>query len=109
MTRKEIWEDFIAPIGGATLFVILFGIVIGLILLLLLFCALSAVFSPTPEQKAELNKPRIVSKFEDCEIWIFQNTHYVTRCGNHTVTERHYSEYCGKGCTRQKVERIEND
>ena len=104
MTRKEIWEDFIAPIGGATLFVILFGTVIGLMIL-----ALCSIFSPTPEQKAELNKPRIVSKFEDCEIWIFQNTHYVTRCGNHTVTERHYSEYCGKGCTRQKVERIEND
>ena len=104
MTKKEIWEDFIVPIGGATLFVIMFGALIGKIIL-----ALYAVFGPTPEQKAELNKPRIVSRFEDCEIWIFENTHYVTRCGNHTVTERHYSEYCGKGCTRQKVERIEND
>jgi len=104
MTRKDIWEDFIAPIGGATLFVVLFGAVIGLLIL-----ALYSIFGPTPEQQAELNKPRIVSKFEDCEIWIFENTHYVTRCGNHTVTERHYSEYCGKGCTKQKVERIEND
>ena len=104
MTRKDIWEDFIAPIGGVTLFVILFGTVIGLMIL-----ALCSIFSPTPEQKAELNKPRIAYKFEDCDIWIFENTHYVTRCGNHTVTERHYSEYCGKGCTKQKVERIEND
>ena len=104
MTKKEIWEDFIAPIGGATLIVIVLGIVIGSIIL-----ELYSIFGPTPEQKAELNKPRIVSRFEDCEIWIFENTHYVTRCGNHTVTERHYSEYCGKGCTRQKVERIEND
>jgi hypothetical protein len=104
MTRKEIWEDFIVPIGGATLIVIVVGTVIGSLIL-----ALYAVFGPTPEQRAELNKPRIVSKFEDCEIWIFENTHYVTRCGNHTVTERHYSESCGKACTRQKVERIEND
>jgi len=104
MTRKDIWEDFIAPIGGAVLFVILFGTVIVLMIL-----ALNSIFSLTPEQKAELNKPRIVSKFEDCEIWIFENTHYVTRCGNHTVTERHYSESCGKACTKQKVERIENE
>ena len=104
MTKEDIWEDFIAPIGGATLFVVLLGTVIGS--LILAFCA---KFGPTPEQKAELNKPRIAYKFEDCEIWIFENTHYVTRCGNHTVTERHYSEYCGKGCTKQKVERIEND
>ena len=104
MTRKDIWEDFIAPIGGATLFVILFSTVIGL--MILAFCS---IFSPTPEQEAELNKPRIAYRFEDCEVWIFQNTHYVTRCGNHTITERHYSEYCGKGCTKQKVERIEND
>ena len=104
MTKEDIWEDFIAPIGGATLFVILFGAVIGL-----LIRALYSVFAPTPEQLAELNKPRIAYKFEDCEIWIFENTHYVTRCGNQTITERHYSEYCGKGCTKQKVERIEND
>jgi len=104
MNRHDIWEDFIAPIGGATLFV--FGLVIGLILL---FCALNSIFGMTQEQIDQLNKPRIVSRFEDCEIWIFQNTHYVTRCGNHTVTERHYSESCGKACTKQKVERIENE
>jgi len=104
MNRHDIWEDFIAPIGGATLFVILFGAVIGL-----LIWALNSIFGMTQEQIDQLNKPRIVSRFEDCEIWIFQNTHYVTRCGNHTVTERHYSEYCGKACTRQKVERIENE
>ena len=104
MTRKEIWEDFIEPIGGATLFVVLFGSVIGAIIL-----ALYSIFGPTPEQQAEFNKPRLAYKFEDCDIWIFENTHYVTRCGNHTVTERHYSESCGKACTKQKVERIEND
>ena len=101
---NKIWDDIILPIGGATLMVIVFGTVIGSIIL-----ALCSVFGPTPEQKAELDKPRIVSRFEDCEIWIFENKHYVTRCGNHTVTERNYSESCGKGCTRQKVERIEND
>ena len=104
MTRKEIWEDIVVPIGGATLIVIVLGVVIGSIIL-----ALYAVFGPTSEQRAELNKPRIAYKFDDCEIWIFENTHYVTRCGNHTVTERHYSESCGKACTRQKVERIENE
>jgi len=104
MTKKEIWEVIIVPIVGATLIVIAFSTVIWLLVF-----ALYSVFSPTPEQEAELNKPRIAYKFEDCEVWIFQNTHYVTRCGNHTVTERHYSEYCGKGCTRQKIERLEND
>jgi len=104
MTKDEIWEDIIAPYGVATLIVIVFGTVIWLLILVLY-----SVFGPTPEQEAELNKPRIVSRFEDCEIWVFENTHYVTRCGNHTATERHYSESCGKGCTRQKVERIEND
>jgi hypothetical protein len=104
MTKKEIWEVIIVPIVGATLIVIAFSTVIWLLVF-----ALYSVFGPTPEQEAELNKPRIVSRFEDCEVWIFQNTHYVTRCGNHTVTERHYSEYCGKGCTRQKIERLEND
>lgn len=104
MNRKDIWDYVIEPLGGATLIVLALGTVIGLIIF-----ALYAVFGPTPEQEAELNKPRIAYKFEDCEIWIFENKHYVTRCGNHTVTERHYSESCGKGCTRQKVERIEND
>ena len=104
MTKEEIWEVIIAPIGGATLIVIAFVTVIWLLVF-----ALYSVFGPTPEQEAELNKPRIAYKFEDCEVWIFQNRHYVTRCGNHTITERHYSEYCGKGCTRQKVERLEND
>jgi len=104
MTRKEIWEDFIAPLGLGLVVILGIGIVIGSIIL-----ALYAVFGPTPEQRAELNKPRIVSRFEDCEIWIFENTHYVTRCGNHTVTERHYSESCGKACIKQKVERIENE
>jgi len=104
MTRKDIWEDFIAPICVACITVVAFGMVIGLMLF-----ALYSVFAPTPEQEAELNKPRIAYRFEDCEVWIFENTHYVTRCGNHTITERHYSEYCGKGCTKQKVERIEND
>jgi hypothetical protein len=104
MNRHDIWEDFIAPIGGATLFVVLLGIVIGS-----LIWALNSIFGMTQEEIDQLNKPRIAYKFDDCEIWIFQNTHYVTRCGNHTVTERHYSESCGKACTRQKVERIEND
>ena len=104
MTRKDIWEDFIAPIGGALLFV--FGLGSALLFIGL---ALNSMFGMTQEQIDQLNKPRIAYRFEDCEVWIFQNTHYVTRCGNHTITERHYSEYCGKGCTRQKVERIEND
>ena len=104
MTRKEIWEDFIAPLGLGLVVILGLGIVLVIIVL-----SFNKVFGPTPEQKAELNKPRIVSRFEDCEVWIFENTHYVTRCGNHTVTERHYSEHCGKGCTKQKVERIEND
>jgi len=104
MTKEEIWEDIIAPFGLGFVFILAVSIVV--LALVLLF---NKVFGPTPEQQTELNKPRIVSKFEDCEIWIFENTHYVTRCGNHTVTERHYSESCGKACTRQKVERIEND
>ena len=104
MTRKDIWEDFIAPIGGALLFVFGFGSA-----LLFIGLALNSMFGMTQEQIDQLNKPRIAYRFEDCEVWIFQNTHYVTRCGNHTITERHYSEYCGKGCTKQKVERIEND
>ena len=67
--------------------------------------------APSSEQIAEMQKMQVIQEFDGCKVYRFYdgNYHYVTRCGDHTATERHYSEYCGKACTRQKVERIEND
>jgi hypothetical protein len=90
-----------------------------LTVLVLVFMFLSAFglilfltsLAPSDEQTAEYQKMQIIQEFDGCKVYRFYdgNYHYVTRCGDHTATERHYSKYCGKACTHQKVERIEND
>ena len=90
-----------------------------LALLVVVFMFLSAFglilflksLAPLDEQIAEMQKMQVIQEFDGCKVYRFYdgNYHYVTRCGDHTATERHYSEYCGKACIRQRVERIEND
>ena len=82
--------------------------VIGFVFLFVWFLSL---FAPSEEQINNMHNMQVIQEFDGCKVYRFWdgNYHYVTKCGNHTATERHYSEYCGKACTKQKVERIEND
>ena len=82
-------------------------IFLGALALILFF----KLLAPSNEQIAEYQKTQVIQEFDGCKVYRFYdgNYHYITRCGDHTVTERHYSESCGKACTKQKVERIEND
>jgi len=85
-----------------------FFVVIALVFVFIWFLSL---FAPSEEQINNMHNMQVIQEFDGCKVYRFWdgNYHYVTKCGNHTSTERHYSEYCGKACTRQKVERIEND
>jgi hypothetical protein len=46
-----------------------------------------------------------------CRVYRFvdSGTHYFTRCGPQVETTRHYTESCGKGCTRARTETIKTE
>jgi hypothetical protein len=53
--------------------------------------------------------PHVIREADGCKVyaWKGDGWHYFTKCPNSTVqTDRHYTEQCGKGCTRNKVESI---
>jgi hypothetical protein len=57
--------------------------------------------------RAELAKPKIVSASTDgCTVYSFytNTTHYFTRCGSTTTTDRTYTEQNGK----QSIQKIES-
>jgi hypothetical protein len=84
---------------------------VGFISIVFVFIWFLSLFAPSEEQINNMHNMQVIQEFDGCKVYRFWdvNYHYVTKCGNHTATERHYSEYCGKACTKQKVERIEND
>jgi hypothetical protein len=84
---------------------------VGVVAFVFVFVWFLSLFAPSDEQVAEYHKMQVIQEFDGCKVYRFWdgNFHYITKCGNHTVTERRYSEYCGRACTKQKVERIEND
>lgn len=70
--------------------------------------ALEAVFGPSPENKAAMRVPQILSEADGCRVYRFvdNGTHYFTRCGSHVETVKNYTESCGKACTRNRTESI---
>lgn len=81
----------------------------GFVILLvsLFIAAFSSVFEPSPEQKAAMRVPQLMSEADGCKVYRFvdSGTHYFTRCPATTTTDRNYSERHGK-VTVQKTEQI---
>ena len=69
---------------------------------------LQSTFGPSDEQKAEMRVPQLLSESDGCKVYKFvdDGTHYFTRCGEQVNTVRHYTETCGKNCTRNRTESI---
>lgn len=83
-------------------------VVIGMVFLGLGVVALLELFGPTEEQQAQMHKTQIISEMDGCKVYRFYdgNYHYVTRCGDKVTTQKNWSEYCGKACTRRKSEEL---
>jgi hypothetical protein len=69
---------------------------------------LQSAFGPSDEQKIEMRVPQLLSEADGCRVYRFvdNGTHYFTRCGEQVDTVRHYTESCGKNCTRRRTESI---
>ena len=67
-----------------------------------------SVFGLSDEQKIEMRVPQLLSEADGCRVYRFvdNGTHYFTRCGEQVNTVRHYTESCGKNCTRNRTEEI---
>ena len=83
-------------------------VVIGMVFLGLGVVVLLEVFGPTEEQQAQMHKTQIISEMDGCKVYRFYdgNYHYVTRCGDKVTTQKNWSEYCGKACTRRRSEEL---
>ena len=94
----------IAKIVGGGILALVFAVFITLGL----FWAFEAVFGLSDEQKIEMRVPQLLSEADGCRVYKFvdNGTHYFTRCGEQVNTVRHYTESCGKGCTRNRTESI---
>ena len=94
----------IAKIVGGGILALVFAVFITLGL----FWAFEAVFGLSDEQKIEMRVPQLLSEADGCRVYKFvdNGTHYFTRCGEQVNTVRHYTESCGKGCTRKRTEEI---
>jgi hypothetical protein len=87
---------------------VIFAALLALGFVLGFIWALQSVFGPSDEQKAEMRVPQLLSEADGCRVYKFvdDGTHYFTRCGEQVNTERHYTESCGKNCTRNRTESI---
>ena len=94
----------IAQIVGGGILALVFAVFITLGLI----WAFGAVFGLSDEQKIELRVPQLLSEADGCRVYRFvdNGTHYFTRCGEQVNTVRHYTESCGKNCTRNRTEEI---
>jgi len=95
--------EHLTIIGFVTLAALLaLGFILGII------WVLQSTFGPSEEQKIEMRVPRLLSEADGCKVYRFvdDGTHYFTRCGEQVNTVRHYTESCGKGCTRNRTESI---
>ena len=96
-------KAMIASIGTAIALIVIIGmIILGLIL------TLQSIFGLDEQQKAEMRVPQLLSESDGCKVYKFvdDGAHYFTRCGEQVETVRHYTETCGKGCTRNRTESI---
>ena len=95
--------DFIKIVSGA-----IFALVFAVLIVFGLIGTFQAVFGLSDEQKIELRVPQLLSEADGCKVYRFvdNGTHYFTRCGEQVDTVRHYTESCGKNCTRRRTESI---
>jgi hypothetical protein len=100
-------SDYIIAFGKALGIAILL-LVVASIIILGLIGIIQAVFGLSDEQKTELRVPQLLSEADGCRVYRFvdNGTHYFTRCGEQVSTVRHYTESCGKNCTRNRTEEI---
>ena len=97
------FEEIAKIVGGGIL-----ALVFAVFITLGLIWAFEAVFGLNDEQKIELRVPQLLSEADGCRVYRFvdNGTHYFTRCGEQVNTVRHYTESCGKNCTRNRTEEI---
>ena len=100
-------SDYIIAFGKALGIAILL-LVVASIIILGLIGIIQAVFGLSDEQKIEMRVPQLLSEADGCRVYKFvdDGTHYFTRCGEQVDTVRHYTESCGKNCTRNRTEEI---
>ena len=100
-------RDDIAELAKA-IGIAIISIVVAAIIVLGLFGLFQAVFGLNDEEKIELRVPQLLSEADGCRVYRFvdNGTHYFTRCGEQVNTVRHYTESCGKNCTRNRTEEI---
>jgi hypothetical protein len=93
---------------GKALGIAILLLVVASIIILGLIGIIQAAFGPSDEQKAEMRVPQLLSESDGCRVYKFvdDGTHYFTRCGEQVDTVRHYTESCGKNCTRRRTESI---
>lgn len=91
-------------------FLITIAVIIGIILTVLgIILGAKWLGEPSPEQRALDAVPRVVAEADGCTVYSFYRNsswHYFTRCGETVTTTRHYTESCGKGCSRRRTEDI---
>ena len=99
--------DELKEMIAATGFGIALIIIAGLIILGIVWM-FQSTFGLNDQQKAEMRVPQLLSESDGCRVYRFvdDGTHYFTRCGEQVNTERHYTESCGKNCTRHRTESI---
>jgi hypothetical protein len=87
---------------------VIFAAVVALSLMLGFIWMFQSMFGPSDQQKAKMRVPILLSESDGCRVYKFvdDGTHYFTRCGEQVDTVRHYTESCGKGCTRNRTESI---
>ena len=100
-------RDDIAELAKA-IGIAIISIVVAAIIVIGLIGTFQAVFGLSDEQKIELRVPQLLSEADGCRVYRFvdNGTHYFTRCGEQVNTVRHYTESCGKNCTRNRTEEI---
>jgi hypothetical protein len=83
-------------------------LIVAAFIILGLYGLFRAVFGLSDEQKIEMRVPQLLSEADGCRVYKFvdDGTHYFTRCGEQVDTVRHYTESCGKNCTRRRTESI---
>ncbi len=93
---------------GKMMGVAMASLVIAGLFILGIAWVLQFVFGLSDEQKIEMRVPQLLSEADGCRVYRFvdNGTHYFTRCGEQVNTVRHYTESCGKNCTRRRTESI---
>ena len=88
---------------------------IGIVIFGIVKCNDSDWYQASERERREKERadstPHVIREADGCKVYAFNNGagsqwHYFTKCGSTVSTERHYTESCGKNCTKQKSETI---